>query len=105
MSHMLLVRDRPKHLQWHVLKYEDFMSDPELVTIHLLGFLGVEPTVQVMERCRNAAKQDSQEGSILSRQKLKGVSGYLPDNFTQVVNDSFLKFGLPTLDIFDTMFR
>ena len=105
VSHMLFVRDKPRSLQWHILKYESFVSAPDVVTKSLLEFLGVDTGEQVMARCREAAKQDSQEGSVLSRQKMKGVSCYLPDNFNQVANMTFEKFGLPSTEKFDTMIQ
>ena len=102
---MLFVRDKPRSLRWHVLKYENFVSAPDMVTKSLLEFLGIDTGEQVMARCREAAKQDSQEGSVLSRQKMKGVSCYLPDNFNQVANMTFEKFGLPSTEKFDTMIQ
>ena len=39
ISHMLFVRDKPRSLQWHILKYENFVSAPDMVTKSLLEFL------------------------------------------------------------------
>ena len=42
VSHMLFVRDKPRSLQWHILKYENFVSAPDVVTKSLLEFLGID---------------------------------------------------------------
>ena len=112
IGHMLYVRDTNPEIKkhWNILKYERLMQNPEQEVRNLLSHLGCQDaSPELIQLCLNTLEEDSQvKSDVLSRQKLTKAGGskqLLPDNFKEFANEAFLRFGLPSIDNYDSLFR
>ena len=103
------IRNRDRSIHWQTLKYENFMLEPETWTIKVMEFLEADTGDKALvNKCLQSTKEDSQAKSVLSKSKMKETkkvtAGRLPQNFQEIADETFTKFGLPTTTQFDKLF-
>ena len=104
-----IFRNRDRIIHWQTLKYENFMLEPETWTIRVMEFLEADTGDKALvNKCLQSTKEDSQAKSVLSKSKMKETkkvtAGRLPQNFQEIADETFTKFGLPTTTQFDKLF-
>ena len=105
----LIIRNRDRSIHWQTLKYENFMLEPETWTFRVMEFLEANTGDKALvNKCLQSTQEDSQAKSVLSKSKMKETkkvtAGRLPQNFQEIADETFTKFGLPTTTQFDKLF-
>ena len=105
-----MINVRIQDLKWHVLKYEDFMAEPQRRTTDLVEFL-LETDFkdeEVMRKCLETTEEDSQGKEAFAKEKMgqarQKTSANWPQNSHLIVDEVFQKFGLPSIEKFDALF-
>ena len=109
LTEHLIIRNRDRSIHWQTLKYENFMLEPETWTVRVMEFLEANTGDKALvNKCLQSTKEDSQAKSVLSKNKMKETkkvtAGRLPQNFQEIADETFTKFGLPTTTQFDKLF-
>ena len=108
-AHMLLMKEVPSQIMkaLHVIKYEDLLANPEKVTADFVTYIMEQyPEDDLLDKCLKSMENDSQANSAISRKKLAAANknDKVMENLSQLVEEVFLKFDLPPIDKFDSVF-
>ena len=93
-----------QNINFHVVKYDDLIANPENEFRQLAQFCGL-PMTNITKHLQ-AMEQDSQaKNEALSREKLKKFKRTLTDEEIQILDQIYAKFNLPQINDFDNVFK